>query len=123
VLHLVGGVHPLRDVGRLLVDRDDDAAGSGVEAPLRVRVADLLELRARGARDVDVRLRRDLAGDDDEAGRDQRLTGDAAVGVVREDRVEDGVRDLIRDLVRVPLGDGLRREGEASRSDSGTLDD
>ena len=43
---------------------------------------------------------RDLAGDDDEAGRDQRLAGDAPVRVVREDGVEDGVRDLVGDLVR-----------------------
>ena len=44
--------------------------------------------------------RRDLAGDDDEAGRDQRLAGDAAVRIVREDGVEDGVGDLVGDLVR-----------------------
>ena len=88
VLHLVRGVDALRDVRRLLVDRDDDAAGGRVEAPLGVRVADLLELRSRRSRDVDVRLRRDLAGDDDEPGRDQRLAGDPAVDVVPEDGVE-----------------------------------
>ena len=41
VLDLVGGVDALRDVGRLLVDRDDHAARLGVEAVLRARVADL----------------------------------------------------------------------------------
>ena len=41
VLELVGLVDAQRDVGRLLVDRDDDAAGVRVEPPLRVRVADL----------------------------------------------------------------------------------
>ena len=51
---------------------------------------------------------RDLAGDDDEARRDQRLAGDAPLGVVGEDGVEDGVRDLVGDLVRVALGDRLR---------------
>ena len=34
VLELVGHVHALRDVGRLLVDRDHDAARLGVEAVL-----------------------------------------------------------------------------------------
>ena len=53
---------------------------------------------------------RDLAGDDDEAGRDERLARDAAVGVVRQDGVEDGVRDLVGDLVGMPLGDRLGRE-------------
>ena len=115
VLHLVGGVHALRDVGRLLVDRDDHAARIGVEPVLGTVVADLAHLRADEARDVDVRLRGDLAGDDDEAGRDQRLAGDAAFAVVAEDGVEDGVRDLVGDLVRMALRDGFRGEREAVR--------
>ena len=41
-------------------------------------------------------------------GRDQRLAGDAAVRVVREDGVEDRVRDLVGDLVGMALGDRLR---------------
>ncbi len=102
--------------GRLLVDRDDDTAGRRVEAPLGVRVADLRDLLARRSRDVDVGLRRDLAGDDDEPGRDQRLAGDPAVDVVTKDGVEDGVRDLVGDLVRVALGDGLGREEKFARS-------
>ena len=110
VLGLVGGVDTLRDVGRLLVDRHDDAAGVRVEAPLRVRVADLRDLLAHERGDVHVRLGRDLAGDDDEAGRDQRLAGDPAGRVVGQHRVQHGVRDLIGDLVRMTLGDRLRGE-------------
>ena len=45
----------------------------------------------------------------------ERLAGDAPVGSSREDGVEDRVGDLVGDLVRVPLGDRLRGEGEASR--------
>jgi hypothetical protein len=82
VLHLVRGVDALCDVRRLFVDRDDDAARLGVEAPLRVRVADVGDLLPHQSRDVDVGLGRDLAGDDDETGRDQRLAGDPAAGVV-----------------------------------------
>ena len=41
VLRLEGLVHALRDVRRLLVDRDDDAAGLVVEPVLGARVADL----------------------------------------------------------------------------------
>ena len=55
---------------------------------------------------------RDLAGDDDEAGVDERLAGDAAVRVVAQDGVEDAVGDLVGDLVRVALGHGLGREEE-----------
>ena len=82
VLHLERRVDALRDVGRLLVERDDHAARVGVEAELRARVADLADALAHEARNVDVGVRRDLAGDDDEAGRDQRLAGDATHRVV-----------------------------------------
>ena len=119
VLHLVRGVDALRDVRRLLVDRDDDTAGVRVEAPLRVRVADLRDPVANDPRDVDVGLGRDLAGDDDEAGRDQRLAGDAAVDVVGEHGVEHRVRDLVGDLVGMTLGDGLRGEEKLARSHGG----
>ena len=117
VLHLVGRVDALRDVGRLLVDRDDHAAGVGVEAVLGAVVADLAHLRCgRGVGMSTYVCGRDLAGDDDEAGRDERLAGDAARRVVGEDGVEDGVRDLVGDLVRMALGDRLGGEGEAVRA-------
>jgi hypothetical protein len=119
VLHLVGGVHALRDVRRLLVERDDDAARVRVEAVLGPVVADLLDLRPDDARDVHVRLRRDLARDDDQAGRDEGLAGDAPVRIVGEDVVEDRVRDLVGDLVRMTLRHGLRGEEELSCGHSG----
>ena len=71
-------VDALRDVGRLLVDRRQHGAGLGVEAELRARVADVLDRLADDLRKVDVAGRGDLAGDDGEAGRDQRFAGDAA---------------------------------------------
>ena len=106
----------LRDVGRLLVDGDDHAARVGVEPELRARVPDLADPLPHQTRDVDIRRRRDLAGDDDEAGRDQRLTGDPPGRIVGEDRVQDAVRDLIGDLVRVSLGDRFRGERERTGS-------
>ena len=112
VLMLVRLVDALRDVGRLLVDRDDDAARVRVEAELRTRVTDFANPLADEPRDVDVRLGRDLSRDHDESGRDQRLAGDAPVGVVREDGVEHGIRDLVGHLVGMALGDRLGGEGE-----------
>jgi hypothetical protein len=103
-------VDALCDVGRLLVEGDDDAARLGVEPVLRARVADRRDPLADEPRDVDVRLGRDLSCNDDEACRDERLAGDPPRGVVGEDRVEDGVRDLVGDLVGMALGDRLRRE-------------
>src|SRR5262249_3514191 len=115
VLNLVRVVDAERDVRRLLVDRDDDAARFRVEAVLRPRVADVLDRVADDLPDVDVRVGRHLAGDDDETGRDERLARDAAVRIVGESGVENRVGDLVRDLVGVALGDRLRGEEEAAR--------
>ena len=59
---------------------------------------------------VDVAAGGDLAGDDRETGRDERLAGDAADGVLREDGVENGVGDLVGDLVGMAFGHRLRGE-------------
>ena len=107
---LVGLVDALRDVGRLLVDRVQHGARVGAEAEVGVGVADPADRLADDLLDVDVGRGRDLAGDDDEAGVDEGLAGDATRGVVAHDGVEDAVRDLVRDLVGVTLGDGLGRE-------------
>ncbi len=112
MLSLVRLVHPARDVSRLLVDRHDDTARLEVEAVLRPRVADLGNPVAHHRTNVDVRLRRDLACDDDQPGRDERLARHSAVRVVGEDRVENRVRDLVGDLVGMALGHRLGRECE-----------
>jgi hypothetical protein len=70
---------------------------------------------AHDARDVDVRRRRDLARDVDLAGDRERLARDAALRILREDRVEHGVGDLIGELVGMPLGHRLRGEQTAVR--------
>ena len=80
-----------------------------------------LTTRADDRGDLDVRRGRHLAGDVDEARRDERLDGHAAARVGREDRVEDAVRDLVADLVGVPLGDGLGGE-QAQLGHRGSMD-
>ena len=115
VLPLERRVHALGDVARLLVERDHDPAGVGVEAELAARVADQADPLAHEAGDVEVRVGGDLAGDDDEAGRDERLAGHAAERIFAQDGVEHDVGDLVRDLVGVTLGHGLGRELELAR--------
>ena len=99
-----------RDVGRLLVDRGDDAAGLVVEAVLRPCVPDALDRVPRDARDVDVAGGRDLAGDDDEPRGQDRLAGDPARRILGNNRVQDSVGDLIGHLVGMAFGDRLGRE-------------
>ena len=107
-----GAVDPLRDVGRLLVDRVDDRAGVGAEAEVGVDVADLADRLARHVLDVDVGRGRDLARHDHEPGVHQRLARHAPERVLGHHRVEDAVGDLVGDLVRVALGDRLGGEQE-----------
>jgi hypothetical protein len=83
------GIDALRDVGGLFVNRRQHGAGLGVETELRARVADVLDRVANDLREVDVAVRGDLAGDDGEAGRDERFARHAADGILRENRVEN----------------------------------
>jgi hypothetical protein len=66
-------VHALLDVRRLLLDRDQDAAGLVVETHGRVRVADLLDHVANDGRIVQDGARGDFTSHHDEAGLGQRL--------------------------------------------------
>ena len=112
--HLFRRVDPLGDVRALLVDRDDDTAGVAVEAVERVVVADRFDDLAGELRDVDVGVRRDLAGHHAKTGREQRLAGHPPARVLGQDGVEDGIGDLVGHLVGMAFGDGLRGEGEAA---------
>jgi hypothetical protein len=108
LLHRLVDTH--RDVGRLFVDGDDDAAGLAVDAERGVGVADAVDRVAGDARDVDVRLRADLTGDHAQAGGHEGLARHPPVRILREDCVEDAVADRVGHLVRVALGDRLGRE-------------
>ena len=79
-------VHPERDVRRLLVDADQDAAGLPVDPVLGPRVADLLDGLADQAGDVDVGLGRDLAEDEHGPGAQRGLAGDPAERVLARGR-------------------------------------
>ena len=112
VARLICRVDALGDVGGLFVDRVDDRTGVAVEAVAGVVVADLAHGLAGDVLDVDVGVGGDLPGDDDQAGVDERLAGDAPVGVVCEHGVEHPVGDLVGDLVGVALRDRLGGEQE-----------
>ena len=109
--NLEGLVHALPDVGRLLVERDDDPAGVPVDAVGVVVVADVEHGLAHQLRDVHVGRGGDLPRHQHQAGGQQRLARDPAARVVGQHRVEHRVGDLVRHLVRMSFGDGLRGEG------------
>ena len=110
LVHAGALVDALRDVGRLLVDRDQHAARPGVELQGGVGVADLLDGAPDDLLDVHVGPARDLARDHHEPRRAQRLDGAPAGGVAGQEGVEERVGDLVGDLVGVAFGDRLGRE-------------
>ena len=59
---------------------------------------------------VNPRRRRDFAGDDRQAGGDERLARDARGRVFGDDRIEHRVRNRVSDLVGMAFGDGFGRE-------------
>src|SRR5213594_40362 len=64
---------------------------------------------------VDVLVRGDFAGDEDDAGGRRGLARNARVGVLAETFVEHRVGDLVTELVGVALGDRLAREEDTIR--------
>src|SRR5712691_6131782 len=81
---LDGLVDALRDLRRLLFDRSEDAAGAVIETVVGVRVADVLHDAAHEPGHIDVRMRGDLARDEDDAGGRRGLARDARVGILAE---------------------------------------
>ena len=128
VLGLVALIDALCDIGALVVDGVEHAAGIAVEAVLRAIVTDLAQYLARKRGHVDVGLGADLAGHDDHARGGHglagatnlrgvgRLTGRGNVTLpgqldfLLQDGVEHGVGDLVAHLIGMTLGDGLGRE-------------
>eukprot|EP00754_Rhynchopus_humris_P026784 Rhum_TRINITY_DN15042_c11_g1::Rhum_TRINITY_DN15042_c11_g1_i2::g.137124::m.137124 len=102
----------LRDVRRLLLDRDQHVARLVVESLLRVVVSDVLHRVAQHRLVVHLRLRRDLAEHHHHARLAARLARHLRHRVVLQARVEHGVRELVAHLVRVTLRHVLRREHE-----------
>ena len=75
-------IDTLRDVGRLPAVADHHRTAVGIEAQLRVVVADRANRVARHAGVIDVGFGGDLARHHDESGGDQRFRGDPSRGVL-----------------------------------------
>jgi len=77
------------DVGRLRLNRVQDAAGFAIVAECGVRVANVLDNLARYFGDVDIGGGCDFSGHYTDAGCHKDFTGNAASRIVRENRVEN----------------------------------
>jgi hypothetical protein len=106
-------VDALSDVRRLGADRDRHAAGGPVVSLGRGVVADLQDLLPDDARDVDIRLGGDLAGDMYLAGRDQGFHRHAAARIILDHGIQNDVADLVGHLVRMAFCHRLGSEQAA----------
>lgn len=117
------GVHRLRDVRGLLLDRHHHVARLVVEPLGGVVVPDVLEGVTDHLLVVHVGVGRDLPEDHDHARLGAGLARHAGALVVLEASIEHRVRDLVADLVRVTLVHRLRCEQEGAwRGRPGCLD-
>ncbi len=83
------------DVGRLLADEVQHAAGVAVVADIGIVIADAGDDLAGDAFDIRPGSGGDFAGDDGDTGLDQCFAGDTRALVLREDRVKDRVGNLV----------------------------
>ena len=80
-------VDTLRDIRRLLVERDEDAAGVRIEAVAGIRIADLTHGLADDLRNIDIATGRDLTDDVRLSRRNECLTRNASHRILRKDRI------------------------------------
>ena len=104
---LVADVDASGDVGTLLAERHQHGTRRAIETLGPVVVANVENRLTRHRRDIHHGRGRDLAGHHAQTSGQEGLTGDASVGVLRQDGVEDTVRDLVSDLVGVAFGHRL----------------
>ena len=100
-------VDTLRDIGTLLVDRHHHLARVGTDSHFVIGVADIADHVAHDFLIIDDRLGGDFTGNHRQAGRHHRFAGDAAVGVLGQQGVQDAVGNLVSQFVRMSHADGF----------------
>jgi hypothetical protein len=98
----------------LALDSAHDGASVGVKTVFRTVIANAADGFTDQGVVIDLRGGGDFAGHHGQAGGDQRLAADAALGILPEDFIEYGVGNLVGYLVGVTFGDGFRRKQEVS---------
>jgi hypothetical protein len=109
-------VQTLGNIGRLLLNGDEDVASLVVEALVGAVVANVLDGLTDNLLVVESSLCGDFTKDHDHAGLCGSLTSNLGEGVLSEAGIEDSVRDLVGNLVGVTLWkrwlEGRERERE-----------
>lgn len=107
-------VQTLGDIGRLLLNGDQQVQGLVVETLGGVIVANVLDGVTDNLLVVELGVGGDLTKDHDHTSLGGGLASNLGEGVLGQAGIEDGIRHLISDLVGVTLTDGLGGEEEAT---------
>lgn len=107
-------VETLGDIGRLLLNGDQQVESLVVKALGGVIVANVLDSVTDDLLVVELGLGGDLTEDHDHTGLGGSLASDLGQRVLSQAGIEDSIGDLISDLVRVTLTDGLGGEEETA---------
>ena len=117
---VIGLIHTLGDVGRLLIESHQHGAAVGIEATgAGAAVTDLLDHTPHQGVEVHPSGGGHLAGDQAQARVHHGFAGHTRGGVLGEQRIEHRIAHLITDLVGVTLGHRFRGEHVARRRPGG----
>ena len=98
-LGLQGVIHTQGNIGRLLVDVGDNAAGISIEAVLGTGVADVPDHLTGNLGNIHIAGGGDLTHNVNHTGGAGGLTGDTGLGVLGKNGIQNGIRDLVTDLI------------------------
>ena len=104
VLRLIGFIDAHGDVGRLHIDRCDNAAGIAVKSIFVVAIADVDGHIAGDRRNIHVAFRGNLTHDVQHPGCRRHLAGNMRMGVLLQNRIQYRVGNLVAEFIGMPLG-------------------
>ncbi len=103
-------IDALSDIGGLLGQMIDDLAVMAIETEIIAPISNFADGISDERFDLELRLARDLTGNDDQVVLDECLAGDARSRVLCNQRIEHRIGDLITDLIRMTFRNRFRRE-------------
>lgn len=102
VLRLIGFIDAHGDVGRLHIDRCDNAAGIAVKSIFVVAITDIDGHIAGDRRNIHVAFCRNLTHDVQHPGCRRHLAGNMRTGVLLQNRIQYRVRNLVAEFIGMP---------------------
>src|SRR5262249_37269141 len=108
-------IHTLGNIARLPAQRLDNNAGVGVKLRVFLDISDVPDSGAHFIEIIKLRVRGDLASDNNQIAFCQSFARNTALGIPGQTRVKDAIRNRIANFIRMTFGNRFRREDITSR--------